>query len=340
MPRPRSLLVWLIVAASFCSAQAIDLTVDGDQTIEVEDLLQQVATATGQRIVVDQALQGRKIRLLGSLRVSFEELRSLLAMYDIELLREHHADGSLIKAYNRRNLASQALGRVTRFFGEGSELPAANELVTSVMAVEYVDPEQVFSQIRALMSRDSNRLGNILFVRGSKRLVITDTAPNVRAYMEVIAAFDVAPPELQTRCIALKHAHASDVQYLTLELLESRRAVTQEQGMVVPPRARITADDRTNSLLVSGLEADLLLVSELVGQLDVPVMRRRCWPVPVQHASAEALAQILGRLFSMAQRSVLFGADQRTNTLLVHGQRSDLEEVLDVLKTLDAEVGE
>jgi type II secretory pathway component GspD/PulD (secretin) len=121
-------------------------------------------------------------------------------------------------------------------------------------------------------------IGNVTEVPDAKAFVVTDFAPNVVAIYRLLREMDVpgagsSTTTGQTAAIAIEHASAAELA----SVLNRHYATTQtpqntRQGVVSAPRApRITADERTNQLLLTGTREQIAQVKKSIAMLDVPV---------------------------------------------------------------------
>ena len=72
--------------------------------------------------------------------------------------------------------------------------------MTRVVQVRHGGGNAIFATLRGLLTRDPNRVGNLLYVQGSEQLVVCDFARNVRYYEQTIRALDqpaVAPAAIR-----------------------------------------------------------------------------------------------------------------------------------------------
>ena len=134
----------------------------------------------------------------------------------------------------------------------------SDEMVTQVLAVKSVSAAQLVPVLRPLMPQNAQ----LSAVTGANILIISDHASNVNRMMRIIARIDeVGNSDIDV--ITLQSATAAD----TARVLDSLLAQSGEAATGV----KIVADDRSNSILVSGDAALRLRVKTLVAHLDTPV---------------------------------------------------------------------
>ncbi|HEX4050404.1 MAG TPA: type II secretion system secretin GspD [Steroidobacteraceae bacterium] len=142
------------------------------------------------------------------------------------------------------------------------DLPAhisstSDEVVTQVLAVKNLSAAQLVPVLRPLMPQQAQ----LSSVSGANILVMSAHANDVARMMSIVARLDqLGNPDFDV--MTLQSATADD----TARVLNSLLAQT-ESGTSV----KIVADDRSNSIIVSGDPATRLRVRALIAQLDTPV---------------------------------------------------------------------
>src|SRR6185437_13966736 len=133
----------------------------------------------------------------------------------------------------------------------------SDEVVTQVMAVKNLSAAQLVPVLRPLMPQQAQ----LSSVTGANILIMSDHASNVARMMSIVARLDqIGNPDFDV--MTLQSATADD----TARVLNSLLAQS-ETGSAI----KIVADDRSNSIIVSGDPATRLRVRALVAQLDTPV---------------------------------------------------------------------
>jgi general secretion pathway protein D len=148
----------------------------------------------------------------------------------------------------------------------GTDLPsgsidASDELVTQVLQVQNVAAAQLVPILRPLIPQ----YGHLAAHPASNMLIISDRAANVSRMMRIIRRIDQAGDE-EIEVIRLDHASASDLVRIINSLSQATNRAEQGQNPL-----GLVADDRTNSILVSGDRASRLRIRALVAHLDTPL---------------------------------------------------------------------
>ncbi len=152
--------------------------------------------------------------------------------------------------------------------------------------------------------------------KGSNALMITSTPDNLKAMQAIVEIMDTVPISegVKVRLLHLASADAQSVMVILREIFQQGQKLSGKAGTTVAGRAvpesisgkalvhqlNVSADVRTNTLLLSGLAESLALAELIVKDLDrtdgkvvteVRVFRLR-------HASAERLLPVLQAVFA------------------------------------------
>jgi general secretion pathway protein D len=97
-------------------------------------------------------------------------------------------------------------------------------------------------------------------------LIISDRSANVSRMIKIISRIDQAGDE-EIDVIPMEHASASDV----VRIVSTLAAGAAAEGGGAGPNVKLVADDRTNSVLVSGERSQRLRLKTLIAHLDTPL---------------------------------------------------------------------
>jgi type II secretory pathway component GspD/PulD (secretin) len=199
-------------------------------------------------------------------------------------------------------------------------------------------------------------VGSVTEVMGGDHLIVTDFAPNVCAIYRVVRQMEVpanAPPDTPARLVTLRHANASELaRVLSVHgaPLQSTLVPGTPQPQPAPERVRVTADVRTNQLVVSGAPNEVEALLQLVKGLDVPLETPpaatpvAAQVIPLRSARAQQLAQVLTAIANSSAvwtapdgTRPAFVADQATNSVIVSAPERALTAIRDMVRALDPE---
>jgi general secretion pathway protein D len=146
------------------------------------------------------------------------------------------------------------------------DLPAnvsstSDEMVTQIITMKNVSAAQLVPLLRPLIPQS----GHLAAYPNGNMLIISDRASNVARIMRIIERMDESGEE-PIEVIALRNASATEVVRTINQLNGGAAAGGGEGGAPV----KVVADERTNSVLISGEKSLRLKVKALVLDLDTP----------------------------------------------------------------------
>jgi hypothetical protein len=178
----------------------------GEGLAEVGDLVRSWAGQTGRRAFVTQSVSGLRVRLgVGGHSLTRGELTGLLQDHDVILVE---TEGRVRAMHNReaQNRVQISSGKV---YLQDAALPQLNTPVTLVYQVKSGAGAAIYANLRGLLSRDSTRMGNILYIQGPERILICDLAPKVAYYREVLRSMDVVATQPRQKVTIYEVADAT-----------------------------------------------------------------------------------------------------------------------------------
>ena len=126
------------------------------------------------------------------------------------------------------------------------------------------------------------------------------------------------PDQLSTQVIAPRSVSAATVANVVRPLLSAR--------------GRITVPSIDNVLIVTDTAASLATIRAVVERLDAELAAHEVHIIRIQYADAGYLAGVLNQLFGRQAAAPIIVADQRTNSLLIRGRRSEIEAISRLLQ--------
>lgn len=301
---------------------------------DIEELIRFVAEATGKTVVVDPAVQGT-VQVVSTKAVNREELYQLfLSILDVNGYAAIEA-GDVVRVVPAAAASTQATPlRLGNAGGNGSEV------VTEVLQVGNVSAEQLVPILRTLASPDAGMTA----YAASNSIIVTDTAANITRIRDMVQFIDRTAVK-QTQIVALDNAAATEVVSMLQQLRGPGEASASSPLQIV-------ADERTNSVLLSGEEAQIRQYLPLIEQLDSPLTQDgKVNVINLQYARAEALAPLLNGIVAtaavpaaptegaaaagVASGSTSIVADAATNSLIITADAEALQTLKNVIARLD-----
>jgi len=211
---------------------------------------------------------------------------------------------------------------------EPDKIPATENVVTQILPVKFISAEQLIKNIEMLLPTSASLTANA----GANALIMTDTQVNIRRVAEILKALDTPVASVSAiKVFPLKYADAKALTTVLKELFAPDTSSTgggrAQQGGVNPmqqmfsrfggggstqgggassasggrvntPKVVASADELSNSLVVSAPESQMPIIEDLVKQVDVPVEDVTEVKVfRLKHANADETATLIKNLF-------------------------------------------
>lgn len=342
-----TLICLLIVAAFAAEAQTIPTpapavptappsTTDasGKHTLNLKGadigvLIQTVSEITGKSFIIDPRVDG-KVTIVSSRPMDADELyetfQSVLRVHGFAAVP---AGASMVKILPEA-MAVQDGGTAN------APVSGKDELVTRLIPVKHVPAPQLVELLRPLMPQQ----GHFTAHAGSNSLLITDRVGNVDRLAALIARIDTATDN-EVEVIALRHAAAAEVA----RTLAAFDAPTGANAPLTPSGFKMVADDRTNSVLLSGDKSQRLRYRALIAHLDTPLSSgENTQVIYLRNAKAadlmpilEGVADTLTGTASKAEtaKPATIQVHEDTNALIVTASPAVYRELQAVVRQLD-----
>lgn len=205
------------------------------------------------------------------------------------------------------------------------DIPRSDEIVTQIIPVRFINAVQLTKDLQPLLPTEATMTAN----EGGNALVITDTQANIRRMAEIVRAIDTAISSVSSvRVFPLKFADAKTLATVVKDLFQSQQESTRNtqgpgqgrfqnfmrggpggpgggqtaadtsSGRAPTQKVVAVADERSNSLVVTAPEEQMLIIEDLVRQVDVSVEDVTELRVfRLRYADAEETADLLANLF-------------------------------------------
>ena len=266
---------------------------------DIQSLIQTVSRQSGVNFVVDPRVKAR-VTVISSAPLNADELYETF----LSVLQVHGyaavPSGDLIKIVPDVN-AKQ--GPVPEYTDGDSN---SDQLVTQVIKVENVPAAQLVPILRPLVPQQ----GHLAAYAATNTLIVTDRGANIGRLITIIKGIDT-PDNDEVQIVKLQHASASEIIQI-LQSLQSRGG--QIDG--TPGAVRFAADERTNSILLSGDPDARTRMQGLILNLDTPIdagNNGNTRVIYLKYANAEDLIGILTGVSAGQSLIGIGGAAQPTN---------------------------
>lgn len=299
---------------------------------DIRSVIEAVGEATGKSFIIDPRVRG-EVTLTSTNPMTpsafYETFLSILQVHDFVAV----PSGPVIKIVPSNN-ARQMPGNDLPSGYSGSE----DEIVTQVLQIKNVAAAQLVPILRPLVPQ----YGHLVAHPPSNMLIISDRAANVDRLTRIIHRIDQSGDE-EIEVIPLQHASAGDLVRILTTLNQASNAAAAGGSPV-----SIVADDRTNSVLISGDRSDRLRLRALLAHLDTPLEDGgNTQVVYLRYANAEELAGKLneqaastdrqqgGAQGNQGQGNTTIWADSETNALVITAPPKTMRSLRTVIDKLD-----
>jgi len=292
---------------------------------DIRQIIEAVGEVTGRNFLVDPRVRAQ-VTLLSYSPMSPEAFYNAF----LSTLQVHGYaamdSGDIVKIVPDAN-ARQLPGSVP-----GSD---GDRFVTQTVTLENIGAAQLVPILRPLIPQ----YGHLAAHPTSNILIISDRASNVNRMLNIVARMDQAGDE-DIEVIRLENASATEVVRMLTTLNQAAAAAGGA------PAAQIAADDRTNSVLISGNMGNRLRYRALVAHLDTPNEDGGDTRVRyLDYADAEDLAIKLQTQFTTSgsadgisggpTEGVSIWSDAGTNALIINAPANILQDMTSVIDRLD-----
>lgn len=331
--RQLSLCALVLMAIAVVHAQAPN---QKTATLNLNDadirvLINTVSEATGKNFIIDPRVKA-KVTVVSSKPMYKDELYEVF----LSILQVHGfaavTSGDIIKILPDVNAKQDAVPTGMK------NSDKRGELITQVIVLENIAANQLVPILRPLVPQQ----GHLAAYAPTNVLVVTDRADNIRRLLDVIDGID-RPDNDEIEIVKLDHASATEIVRIVNALSQQNAA----KG-VTPGASTITADERTNSILITGDKAQRLRIIKIVKELDAPLESSGNTKVVfLKYADAKEMVSILqgvsekaseqqGKPQNKQQREgVDIQADEANNALIITAQPSMIQELLVIVRQLD-----
>ena len=355
-PRTTSIcaLTTLLAIATLSSAGPLPVKPQEGATItpnykeaDLSQIIQAVAEVTGKNFIVDPRVNA-KVTMLSATPMSpaafYEAFLAVLQVYGYVAVPA----GKVIKIVPNTDARQLPANDLPKDVSSTSD-----EIVTQIISLKNISASQLVPVLRPLIPQ----YGHLAAFSGGNMLIIADRASNVSRIVRIVERMDESGDEPYD-LVELHNASASELVRVVNQLNQGA-AAGGEAGAGV----KVVADERTNTVLISGEKSLRLKIKALIISLDTP-KKGGAGDTEVRYlryADAEKLAEKLkgqatatakaqggpGSTSSAAQpgvggggqsnldASVTLWADVPTNALVITAPPKIMKSLMAVIDKLD-----
>ncbi len=250
-------------------------------------------------------------------------------------------DNNVVKVIRNKDAKTSSIPVV------GSENPGiGDEMVTRVVEVKNVTVRELTPLLRQLSDQAGG--GNVVNYDPANVIMLTGTAAVVNRLVKIIERVDKAGDQ-DVQIIKLKYASAAEMVRIVEAMNKTTQGKSGTPTFLIP---KIVADERTNSVIVSGESQARARIAKLISRLDSELETNGNTRVYyLKYSKAEDLVKVLEGVSksieadsqstkssskrSSKTRNISIEAHEDTNTLVITAQPDMLRSLETVIRQLD-----
>jgi general secretion pathway protein D len=231
-----------------------------------------------------------------------------------------------------------------------TNIPEGRQRLVRVFELKHLKAAEVKERIATTLSDKAT----VFVDEPANQIIVTDYNDNIRAAGELIAVLDTDKPEdVTVRTIALKNVSAADL------VKEIGPLYDKKSGKTLKENVEVTADDRSNTLLILSSEANFRVIKQIVVSLDTEGAQEKVMHTyTLKNADAQDVAKQLQDLNqqqgSSSRYTIYYDygngggqppskkmtvvADRRRNAVVIQAPPAQLDSIEKMIAELDAPV--
>jgi len=278
------IVTWLMASVLFAAVpgagaqegEAITLNL---KNADIQALVSTVSDVTGRNFIVDPRVKG-KVTVISGRPMAGEELYQVF----LSILNVHGF--AVVPAENASKIVPLVNAKQDAIPTASAREPGkGDQYVTRVVQVDNVAVAQLVPILRPLLPQQ----GHLAAYPPSNVLIASGEAANVQRLVTIIERIDVSGDE-EIEVIPLQHAAAGEMVRILQSLQQGAAKQPAPSG-----QPTIVADERTNSVLISGAKTQRLRLRGIVAHLDTPLEEAggNTEVIYLRYANAKELVEVL-----------------------------------------------
>ncbi|RDH88230.1 MAG: type II secretion system protein GspD [endosymbiont of Escarpia spicata] len=314
----------------FCASVQADRITLNLNDADISALIKTVSEHTGRNFVVDPRVKG-KVTVISAHPMDKDEFYQVF----LSILEVHGFStvpaGEVIKIVP--DVKAKQIGIPTG--SDSQELPG-DQMVTRILQVKNVTASQLVPILRPLIPQQ----GHLAAYPATNVLIISDRRQNVDRLLKIISRIDQVS-DSSIEVVSLRHASATEVVRIITGLQKNKG-----KGAAEP--AKLIADERTNSVLISGDTTTRLRTRVVIEHLDTPFENEgNARVIYLRYANAKELATVLTGVSDTMDKSKKKGkaasistpvniqADEASNALIITAPQNIFNALQSIIRKLD-----
>lgn len=305
---------------------------------DIQEFINIVGRNLEKTVIVDPAVRG-KIDVRSYEPLNEEQYYSfflnVLEVYGFAVIEMDNGILKIIKAKDAKTSAVPVL--------DENENSSGDSVITRVVPVHNVSVKELSPLLRQLVNNAG--AGNVVHYDPANIILATGRAAVVDRLVNIIQRVDQAGDK-DVDVIVLNNASAAEI----VRIVEALNRTDNNKNTPDQLQPKLVADDRTNSILLSGDPKVRARLSRLIKQLDVEMATKsNNQVIYLKYAKAEELVDVLkgvsdniqaeknkdGKSTSSTNSQVIVTAHQATNSLVLSAPQDIMKAMLNVIEQLD-----
>lgn len=330
------LLMGSLMAAPAVSANEFSASFKGT---DLHEFINIVGRNLDKTIIVDPSVRGKvDVRSYDVLNEEqyYSFFLNVLEVYGFAVVEMDNGILKVIKAKDAKTSAIPVVG--------DTDIAVGDTVVTRVVAVKNVSVRELSPLLRQL--NDNAGAGNVVHYDPANIILITGRAAVVNRLAEIIKRVDQAGDK-EVEVVELKNASAAEM----VRIVDALNKTTDAKNTPAFLQPKLVADERTNSILISGDPKVRQRLRRLIGQLDIEMATKGNNRVQyLKYAKAEDLVDVLKGVSDNLQKEkqagtktgstanrteVMIAAHPDTNALVLTAPPDIMKALLEVISQLD-----
>ncbi|WP_337262810.1 MULTISPECIES: type II secretion system secretin GspD [unclassified Serratia (in: enterobacteria)] len=304
---------------------------------DIQEFINTVSKNLNKTVIIDPAVRGtitvRSYDMLNEEQY-YQFFLSVLDVYGFAVVDMHNGVLKVVRSKDAKTAAVPV--------ASDAEPGQGDEVVTRVVPVNNVAARDLAPLLRQL--NDNAGAGSVVHYEPSNVLLMTGRAAVIKRLMEIVERVDkVGDRNVVT--VPLAYASAAEVVKLVTELTKD----ASKSAMPSLMTASLVADERTNSVLVSGEPNSRQRIIAMIKQLDrEQAVQGNTKVIYLKYAKATDLVEVLTGVSSSMQseqqnakpavalrKDVTIKAHEQTNALILTGAPDVIRDLEKVITQLD-----
>ncbi|WP_371189537.1 type II secretion system secretin GspD [Thalassotalea maritima] len=311
---------------------------------EITEFINIVGKNLKKTIIVDPKVRGKvNVRSYDLLteRQYYQFFLNVLEVYGFAVVE---MDNNILKVVPNKEAKTRNIPVV------GDNNPGVgDEMVTRVIEVKNVSVRELSPLLRQLSDQAGG--GNVVHYEPSNVIMMTGTAAVVNRLANIIQRVDRAGDK-DVQMVKLEHASAGEMVRIIENINKPATGKSDTPAFLIP---QIVADDRTNTVIISGERQARARIAKLIARLDSELETSGNTRVYyLKYSKAKDLVQVLQSVSDSiqksttstgttgtpavrrnSQRNVSIEAHEDTNTLVITAEPDMLRSLESVIRQLD-----